>query len=84
MSDQKEKLPMRVHVWCGWPLILVFIGGALGGGLAGLAYILNLKVYKSELKIPIKNLLNFLIGVSAFVLWFVVHQFVIAYYFNRQ
>jgi hypothetical protein len=27
----KPKLPLKVHLMCGWPLLLVAVGGAIGG-----------------------------------------------------
>ena len=48
-NKSDEKLPPLAHVVCGWPLLLVIIGGAVGGGLGGLAYGINVAIYKSRL-----------------------------------
>ncbi len=68
-NTAKEKLPALAHVMCGWPLILVGIGGAVGGGLGGAAYGINVAIYKSSLPAVAKVALNILTGIAAFVLW---------------
>jgi hypothetical protein len=67
-----QKTPVYVHAMCGWPLILVFIGGAIGGALGGLAYGINMTIYKSKLPMPVKVLLNIITGFAAIVLWVVI------------
>lgn len=62
---------------CGWPLALVAVGGAIGGGLGGAAYAINLAVYKSEMPIPAKVLLNLAIGGVAVVAWLVVGSLIL-------
>ncbi len=41
-SSQKAKLPPLAYLMCGWPLLLVAIGGAIGGCLGGAAFGVNL------------------------------------------
>jgi hypothetical protein len=65
----QEKLPAGAHLLCGWPLVMVAIGGAIGGGLGGLAYGLNITLYKSRMPLWAKVLLNLAAGFSAFGLW---------------
>jgi hypothetical protein len=74
MLEEKklEKLPVKAHILSGWPLILIIIGGLIGGALGGGAYVINLKIYKSNLSTPIKILLNIATGLSAFVIWLIV------------
>lgn len=67
-----EKLSLIVHILCGWPLLLVAIGGAIGGGLGGAAYGINLAIYKSGLPVTAKIILNFLAGVSAIAIWAII------------
>jgi hypothetical protein len=55
---------------CGWPLMLVAIGGAIGGALGGAAYGINVAIYKSSLPVVVKIALNVLVGLSAVVTWF--------------
>lgn len=66
---QQPKLPAGAHVMCGWPLLLVFIGGAIGGGLGGAAYAINIGIYKSSLPAPAKVVLNLVVGIAAFAIW---------------
>src|SRR5580765_1399614 len=37
-KTEKAKLPPWAHVACGWPLVMVAFGGAIGGGLGAGAY----------------------------------------------
>jgi hypothetical protein len=66
----KEKMPVIGHILCGWPLLLVAIGGAIGGGLGGAAYAINVGIYKSQLPIPAKVFLNIIVGSAAIVIWY--------------
>ncbi|MHC4084561.1 MAG: hypothetical protein ACYSWZ_02685 [Planctomycetota bacterium] len=66
----KEKMPVIGHILCGWPLLLVAIGGAIGGGLGGGAYAINVGIYKSQLPIPAKVVLNIIVGSAAIVIWY--------------
>ena len=54
---------------CGWPLLLVAIGGAIGGGLGGAAYGINIAIYKSKLPVSAKILLNLATGAAAIGIW---------------
>ena len=72
-----KKLPIKVHLACAWPLILVGIGGAIGGGLGGAAYAINLKIYQSTLPIAAKVALNILTGLSAFGIWLAIAMLIL-------
>jgi len=76
-TDAKEKLPAYAHILCGWPLLLVAVGGFIGGGLGGLAYGVNVGIYRSK-KIPViaKVFLNLVVGASAVILWLVIGGFI--------
>ena len=71
-STATPKLPAHVHVLCGWPLLLVAIGGAIGGGLGGLAYAINLAIYKAQLPVALKVILNVVVGITAIGIWFAI------------
>lgn len=60
------------HILCGWPMFLVFLGGFICGAMGGLAYGINLAVYKSQLPQPVKFILIMVIGGVAIVAWFVI------------
>jgi hypothetical protein len=66
----KEKMPVIGHILCGWPLLLVAIGGMIGGGLGGAAYAINVGIYKSQLPIPAKVVLNIIVGSAAIGIWY--------------
>ena len=71
-NPKEKKLQGFEHVICGWPLILVFIGGAIGGACGGLAYGLNSKILKSDLSNTKKYTYSFLVGIGALLLYFLV------------
>jgi hypothetical protein len=67
----KQKLPILAHVLCGWPILLLFIGGAIGGALGGLAYGINIAIYRARIPILFKYILIPLVGFSAFGIWLI-------------
>jgi hypothetical protein len=71
-STEKQKLTTKAHLMCGWPLILVLIGGLIGGGLGGAAYMINIKIYNSNLPASGKIALNILTGIGATITWLVL------------
>ena len=68
----RPKLSAKAHALCGWPLLLVAIGGAVGGALGGAAYGVNVAIYRSKLPIVAKVGLNLLTGVAAIGIWMVM------------
>jgi hypothetical protein len=66
------KVPAIVHVLCGWPLVMVAFGGAIGGGLGGLAYGVNIAIYKSQMPLAVKILLNIFTGFAAVGIWLAI------------
>lgn len=77
-----QGLSTSAYLMCGWPFILVFVGGAIGGGLGALAYFINLKIYKSNLSNAYKIILNILTGITAMILWYLI-AISIAVYFQQ-
>lgn len=71
-NAQAEKLPAIAHFLCGWPLILVGLGGLIGGALGGIAYAINLALYKSSLPGIVKLVLNLVVGFSAIGIWLAI------------
>jgi len=63
-----KNLKWYEHIAAGWPLILMFVGGAIGGGCGGAAYVINAKIFNSKVATPLKYLFAFLVGVGAVVL----------------
>jgi hypothetical protein len=72
VAKPKSRLSVGAYVMCGWPLLLVGFGGAIGGALGGGAFRLNLAIYKSNMPVPAKVALNILAGLAAFVIWFFI------------
>ena len=68
-TKSESKLPGTAHLLCGWPLVMVAFGGAIGGALGGGAYGINVAIYKSSLPLVAKVVLNILTGLAAFVIW---------------
>ena len=71
VSTQTEKLPVIAHILCGWPLLLVAVGGMIGGALGGVAYGINIACYKSSMPVIFKIILNIIVGSAAIVVWIV-------------
>lgn len=67
-----QGLSTSAYLMCGWPFVLVLVGGAIGGGLGALAYYINLKIYKSNLSNAYKVILNILTGISAMIVWYLI------------
>jgi hypothetical protein len=68
-KNNQSKLPAGAQVLCAWPMLLLLIGGAIGGGLGGAAYALNVTLNKSNLPLPAKVTLNLLTGLAAIFIW---------------
>ncbi len=66
------KLPIFAYLICGWPLLLILIGGAVGGGLAGVAFALNLAIYRGKLHPALKAALIVCSGLAAIFLWLAI------------
>lgn len=70
------KYPAKAHAYAAWPLVLIFIGGAIGLVYGVMAYLINLKIYGSELSKLNKILANLLCGMSACSAWWFTAQLV--------
>jgi hypothetical protein len=66
--------PLKWHewVWNGFPIVMIFFGGALGGMLGVLAMSFNLKVFRSSENTVLKYALTGAIGLGAFALYFLL------------
>ena len=58
------------YAWTALPVLMVFIGGALGGGLGGVAALWNAKIFRSGKPALVKYSLTALISCGAFLMWF--------------
>lgn len=69
----KPTVPKRAHFIAAWPLLLVLFGGAIGGALGAIAYVLNIQIYKSQTLSKLQKILaNLLCGMSAISLWWFI------------
>ena len=78
--DQSPKLSKKAHAYAAWPFILVLFGGAIGLAYAVMAYLINLKVYASELSTLNKVLANLLCGMSALSGWWFSSQWIQSFF----
>jgi len=44
-----EPLSVFQWVWSAFPIILIFLGGALGGGIGAAAFWINARIFRSEM-----------------------------------
>lgn len=71
----KAKLTGIEYAWACWPLVLVFMGGALGGLCGGAAAGINVKIFNSARSAKFKYAVSLLVsfgGVAAYLLAAVV------------
>lgn len=72
MPEEKKKkqnlfsrLTWKQHIAAGWPLILIFVGGAVGGALGAAAYFINAKIFLSGKTNASKFFMSALTGIGA-------------------
>jgi hypothetical protein len=76
ISDQqtgatpKDKLEWYEWAWSGLPIFLLFMGGAIGGALAGGAIVGNGQIFRSNMPGIFKYMITFGISVGAYILYF--------------
>ena len=75
-ENEKTSLGVKVHLMAGWPILLLLIGGAVGAVLGIVAYVINLKIYKSELSQLQKVLANLMCGMFAMMLWWSIASWI--------
>ncbi len=81
-APESGKLNKKAHFYSAWPLILILFGGAIGLVYAVIAYLLNLKIYHSELTRLNKVLANLLCGMSAISAWWFSAQWIQGTFFQ--
>jgi hypothetical protein len=81
-APESGKLSKKAHFYSAWPLILILFGGAIGSVYAVIAYLLNLKIYISELTRLNKVLANLLCGMSAISAWWFSAQWIQGTFFQ--
>src|SRR5262245_29958906 len=65
-----EPLPWYVWVWSGLPLVLLFLGGALGGGLGALAMTINGRIFRSDMNSALKFIITAVLSMMTVIIFF--------------
>jgi hypothetical protein len=66
-----EPLKWYQWVWGGWPVFLLFVGGALGAIAGIIAVTINAKVFRAEMSTVLKYVVSGVVSVLAVVAYFV-------------
>jgi uncharacterized membrane protein YgaE (UPF0421/DUF939 family) len=75
--NEKVVVPKSAHLFAAWPLLLIFIGGAIGVVFGAIAYVVNIQIYKSPTLSKLQKILaNLLCGMSAISLWWFIATWV--------
>ena len=72
MKIWSSELSTVTNIFCAWPLLLVGIGGALGGMLGAMAWMLNVKIMKSDFIAAVTIPAVILTGIGAFAAYTVI------------
>lgn len=81
-----SELSTATNIFCAWPLVLVGLGGALGGVLGAMAWVLNVKIMKSDFIAAVTIPAVILVGIGAFAVYFGIVAYLVLTYpevFNR-
>lgn len=66
-----EPLKWYQWVWSGWPIILLFIGGALGAIAGMVSFSINTKIFRTEMNDALKYIASGIVSVLAVIAYFV-------------
>jgi hypothetical protein len=66
------------YLWMSIPIVLVFMGGAIGGFCGGLAATVSSRIFRSDLNEGTKYAVTGLISLSAFFVYFIVAGTIVA------
>lgn len=70
--DVAKPLAWYEWIWNGWPIVLLFGGGALGGLLGALAIVANLAVFRTQQNTLLKYLITGAISIAAVIAYLVI------------
>ncbi len=68
----EEPLKWYEGVWSGWPVLLLFVGGALGAVAGIIAFSVNTKIFRSSLGVVEKYVLTGGISVLAVMIYLII------------
>ena len=77
-----EPLKWYQWVWGGWPLILLFRGGALGGLAGAAAIAINAKIFREDMSDVLKYAMSGLVSLAAVIFYFLA-AILVAFLLNR-
>jgi len=67
-----EPLKWYQWIWGGWPVALLFMGGALGAIAGLLSFVINAKVFRANINEVLKYAITGMVAIAAVVAYFVV------------
>lgn len=68
----KEPLRWYQYLWGVWPMLMIFVGGAIGGGLGAVAATINMQIFRTRLQGFSKYLVTLFIAFSAVTIWLII------------
>jgi hypothetical protein len=72
------------YLWAGFPILLLFIGGAVGGLLGAAAAYTNAKIFRTQRSAPAKYALTGLVSIGAAIAWLAVGVILVALIGNHR
>jgi hypothetical protein len=63
---EKRRLRTHEYVVAGIPLLLMFVGGAVGGAAGGCAFVVNVKIFQGPMAPVKKYALSTLVTIAAY------------------
>ena len=67
-----EPLSVFQWIWSALPIILIFFGGAIGGGIGGAAFWINTRIFRSEMSITEQYILVGLLSAIAVTVYLIL------------
>ncbi len=67
-----EPLKWYQLVWGGWPILMIFFGGALGAIAGFIGFLINTKIFRTQMSGILKYVLAGLVSVLSVVAYFVL------------
>lgn len=67
-----EPLQWYQWLWGGWPVVLVFVGGALGAIAGVLAFTINARLFRTEMNPVLKYVVTAVVSGGAVLAYFIV------------
>lgn len=65
----QKRLKWYEYLFGAWPIIMIFIGGAIGGALGAAAACFNMEIFRSKLNVFFKYLFTLIVSLLAVIIW---------------